>query len=158
MSRQTINGTFTLEIPEHFEILTADKLREMYRNVGDPFGWGARDAENHTVMLAMWKKYPAILSWALDLKVVVKKNEQLTRSAHAGSGYRLLEFFSMRCGTEEAEGYRFCYEKDGNVQVSSNYLIRDGKTIYAFMCVGREANLEADRKMFDQVMGTLSAV
>ena len=37
MSRQTINGTFTLEIPDRFEVLTEGDLRGMYRNVGDPF-------------------------------------------------------------------------------------------------------------------------
>ena len=35
MKRQNINDTFTLQIPDNFEILTEDDLRKMYRNVGD---------------------------------------------------------------------------------------------------------------------------
>ena len=156
MKQQIINDTFALQIPDGFEILTEDDLRKMYRNAGDPFRWGVRDAENHVIILALWKKYPALLSWTLDLKAIVKKNEQLTGKAHAAHGYRFLEFFSMQAGDEKAEGYRFSYDKEGMTQVCSNCLVRDGRTIYAFMCVGREENLETDRETFRRMMETLA--
>lgn len=155
MKQQIINDTFALQIPDGFEILTGDDLRKMYRNAGDPFRWGVRDTENHAIILALWKKYPALLSWTLDLKAIVKKNEQLTGKAHAAHGYRFLEFFSMQAGDEKAEGYRFSYDKEGMTQVCSNCLVRDGRTIYAFMCVGREENLETDRETFRRMMETL---
>ena len=155
MSKQTINDTFTLEIPERFEVLSEEDLRGMYRNAGDPFQWGVRDTENHVIIVALWKKYPALLSWTLDLKAIVKKNEQLTGQAHAEHGYRFLEFFSMQAGDEKAEGYRFTYEKEGVTQACSNFLIRDGRTIYAFICVGREENMDADRETIKQIMATL---
>ena len=155
MSKQTINDTFTLEIPDRFEVLSEEDLRGMYRNAGDPFQWGVRDTENHVIVVALWKKYPALLSWTLDLKAIVKKNEQLTGQAHAEHGYRFLEFFSMQAGDEKAEGYRFTYEKEGATQACSNFLIRDGRTIYAFICVGREENMDADRETITQIMATL---
>ena len=155
MGRQRINDTFTLEIPDRFEVLGEEDLRGMYRNTGDPFRWGVRDKENHVIIAALWKQYPALLSWTLDLKTVVKKNEQLTGKAHAEHGYRFLEFFSMQAGDEKAEGYRFTYEKEGVTQVCNNFLIRDGRTIYAFICVGREENMDADREMINRVMSTL---
>ena len=155
MSRQTINGTFTLEIPDRFEVLSEEDLRGMYRNVGDPFQWGVRDTENHVIIVALWKKYPVLLSWTLDLKAIVKKNEQLTGQAHAEHGYRFLEFFSLQAGDEKAEGYRFTYEKEGVTQACSNFLIKDGRTIYAFICVGREENMDADRETITQIMATL---
>ena len=155
MSKQTINDTFTLEIPERFEVLSEEDLRGMYRNAGDPFQWGVRDTENHVIIVALWKKYPALLSWTLDLKAIVKKNEQLTGQAHAEHGYRFLEFFSLQAGDEKAEGYRFTYEKEGATQACSNFLIRDGRTIYAFICVGREENMDADRETINRIMATL---
>ena len=155
MERQTINETFTLQIPDGFEVLTEEDLRKMYRNVGDPFKWGMRDPEKHVIMTVLWKQYPALLSWTLDLKAVVKKNEQLTGKAHAAHSYRFLEFFSMQAGDEHAEGYRFSYDKEGVTQVCSNFLVRDGRTLYAFMCVGREENMDADRDSFRQIMETL---
>jgi len=155
MGRQIINETFALQIPDGFEVLTENDLGKMYRNVGDPFRWGVRDAENHVIITALWKQYPALLSWTLDLKAIVKKNEQLTGKAHAAHGYRFLEFFSMQAGDEKAEGYRFCYDKEGVTQVCSNCLIKDGRTIYAFMCVGREENMDADRETFRRIMETL---
>ena len=155
MSRQIINETFSLQVPDCFEILTEETLHGMYRNAGDPFRWGARDAENHVVLLALWKQYPAILSRLLDLKAIARKNEQLTRRAHEGYGYRLLESFSMQAGAEQAEGYRFSYEREGIVQACSNYLIRDGKTVYSFMCIGREENTDTDRSAMNRMMETL---
>lgn len=127
----------------------------MYRNAGDPFMWGVRDTENHTIIMAIWKKYPMLLSWALDLKAIAKKNEALTGEAYAGHGYRFLEFFSVQAGEEEAEGYRFAYDSEGTGQVCNNYLIKDGRTIYAFICVGREENADADRDAFRRIMETL---
>ena len=155
MGKQTINDTFTLEIPDRFETMSEEDLRGMYRDAGDPFGWGVRDTENHVIITALWKQYPALLSWMLDLKAIVKKNEQLTGKAHAAHGYRFLEFFSMQAGDEKAEGYRFSYDKEGITQVCSNCLIKDGRTIYAFICVGREENADTDRETFRQIMETL---
>ena len=155
MSRQTINDTFTLQIPDQYEVLTEEDLRGMYRNTGDPFRWGVRDPENHRINVAIWKQYPALLSWTLDLKAIVRKNEQLTGKAHAEHGYRFLEFFSLQAGDEHAEGYRFAYDKDGTTQVSNNFLVKDGRTIYAFLCVGREENMDADREAFRGIMETL---
>ena len=61
----------------------------------------------------------------------------------------------MQAGEEKAEGYRFTYEKEGVTQACNNFLIKDGRTVYAFICVGREENMEADREMIGQVMSTL---
>lgn len=158
MSRQIINETFSLQVPDRFEILAEETLCGMSRNAGDPFRWGARDAENHMVLLALWKQYPAILSRFLDLKAIAKKNEQLTRRAHEGCGYRLLEFFFLQAGTEKTEGYRFSYEREGITQVCSNFLIRDGKTVYSFMGIGRGENADRDRASFSQMIETLERV
>lgn len=158
MKKQIINETFSLQIPDSFEILSETALLEMYRNSPNPFLWGARDRENHVVLLALWKKSPLFLSWVTDLKTVVKKDEQLTRKAHEGYVYRLLEFFSLQAGEEKAEGYRFSYEKEGITQISNNFLIRKGSTIYAFFGIGREENADADRDLIVRIMNSLESV
>ena len=155
MGRQTVNDTFTLQIPDGFEVLTEEDLRGMYKNAGDPFMWGVRDKENHVIITAIWKQYPALLAWTLDLKAIVKKNEQMTGKLHAAHGYRFLEFFSMQAGEEKAEGYRFAYVSEGITNVSNIFLIKDGRTIYAFICAGREENMDANREMFSRIMSTL---
>ena len=158
MSRQIINETYAHQIPNKFEILSEKDLDGMRQGTNDPFRWGVRDRENHMIIIALWKQYPALLSCMLDLKAVVKKNERLTRKAHEAHGYRFLEFFSMQAGEEKAEGYRFIYEKEGVAQVCSNFLIKDGRTIYAFICIGREEHAEADKAVFSQIMETLEYV
>ena len=79
MSRQTINDMFSVSLPESFELMSAEDLSELSRNGGDPYRWGARDRENHVMIVALWKQYPAILARMTDLKTIAKRNERLTR-------------------------------------------------------------------------------
>ena len=157
MSRQTINETFTLQAPDAFERMDGETLRGLSRG-GDPFQWGMKDRENHVMIIAMWKRYPALISLLADPKTLVKKNEQLTRKLYDGHGYRLLGFLSMQAGEEKAEGYRFSYSAEGIAHVRINFLIRDGKTVYAFFCAGREENADTDLTMFSRVMESLEYV
>ena len=60
MKKQIINETFSLQIPDSFEILSETTLLEMYRKSPNPFLWGARNRENHVVLLALWKKSPPV--------------------------------------------------------------------------------------------------
>ena len=56
MSRQIINETCALQIPDHFEILSGKDLDGMRQGTGDPFRWGVRDRENHMIIIALWKQ------------------------------------------------------------------------------------------------------
>ena len=158
MRKQTVNDTYTLEIPDSFEPMDPEDLAALSGNGGDPFRWGVRDRENRVMILALWKRYPALLSWLADPKAVAKKNEQLTRKAYEGHGYRFLEFVSLRAGEEQAEGYRFTYEAEGITHARSNFLVKDGKTIYAFICAGREENMDRDLAVFRGVMESLQSL
>ena len=156
MSKQILNDTYSLQIPDSFEPMSGEALRELSRGGGDPYRWGARDRERHLMIVALWKRYPVLAAWAADLKSVAKKNEQMTSRVYAGHGYRLLERFSAQAGDEKAEGYRFSYRVEDVTQVMSCYLVKDGRTIYAFLCGGREENAEADLPVFRGIMESLA--
>ena len=155
MSRKTINETYSLQIPDTFESMRSDELQALSQGGGDPYQWGVRDRENHVMILALWKRHSAILAWMSDLKSIAKRNEQLTRKAYEGHGYRLLENNSLQAGNEKAEGYSFSYSVNGIAQVIQSFLIKDGKMVYAITCAGREENFAADQKMFRAVMESL---
>ena len=158
MRNEVIHQKYSLQVPDQYETLSEADLRQMYRS-GDPFRWGVRDRENHVIIIAMWKQYPALLSWALDLKAIAKKNEQLTRNLHGDRGYRLLEFFSMQAGGEPVEGYRFCARNESDVsQVSSCFLLKDGKTVYSFICTCREEQMDEALPVINQMMASLRKV
>lgn len=155
MGRQNFNETFSLEIPDTFEPLGEEDFRRLAANGGGPYQWGARDPENHRLIIAMWKQYPALLSMLADMKSMAKKNAQMTAKAYEGHGYRFLGFFTPGAGEAKAEGYRYAYGPDGAVQVVDTFLVRSGKIIYAFLCSGREANAEADHALFCRVLESL---
>ena len=98
MSKQTINNVISLEIPDSFQLMSSEELRDMSKNGGDPYRWGVRDRENHVLITVMWKQYSAILAWLADLKAIAKKNEQMTRKAYGKHEYRLLGFDSLKAG------------------------------------------------------------
>ena len=155
MSRQILNDSFSLQIPETFEPMSGQDLRELSRNNGDPFQWGVRDRENHVMIVALWKQYPGLLAWMSSLKAIAEKNEQQTRRVYEGHDYRLLEFSSLQAGDEKAEGYCFSYSTEGVTQIVNHYLIKDGRTVYAFLCTGREENRAADQAAFREILKSL---
>ena len=155
MSRRTVNETFTLEIPDTFEAMSGDDLRKLSENGGDSHGWGVRDRERHVIVTALWKRYPALLAWLADLKSIARRNEQLTRRAYEGNGYRSGGFFSIRAGEEKAEGFRYSFRAGDAVRSVDCCLIKDGRTVYAFLCAGPEETAEADRALFREIMGSL---
>ena len=85
MSRQTANDTFSLEIPDSFELLSGEDLGQLSNSGKDPYQWGVR-------------------------------------------------------------------------QAVTNYLIKDGKTVYVFMWAGREENTAADHELFAGIMKSLRRV
>ena len=107
------------------------------------------------MILALWKQYPSLLAWMSDPKAIAKKNEKLMQKVYGGYDYRLLGFTSLQAVNEKAEGYSFSYSVEGIAQVVQNFLIKDGKTVYAITCAGREENLAEDQKMFRKVMESL---
>ena len=155
MKEQMRNGVFSLQIPDTFELMTPEELHELSRNGGDAYQWGVRDLENHVMIVALWKQYPSLIAWMSDPKAIAKKNEQLTHKAYGEYGYRFLGFSSLQAGDEKAEGYSFSYSVKSIKQVIQNHLIKDGKTVYAITCAGREENIAADQTMFREVMENL---
>ena len=158
MSKQTINNTFSLTVPDSFEPVSGKELQELSSHGGDPYRWGVRDREKHVLLIAMWKQYFPLLAWLADLKAMAKKNEQMTRKVYEKHNYKLLGFESMRIGDIKAEGYRFSYSVENIRQTVTNYLVKDGKTVYALMCFGREENLAADQAEFRGIMESLRRV
>ncbi len=155
MSRQNVNNTFSLQIPETFEPMSAEDLRQLSAGGGDPYQWGVRDREHHVMIVALWKQYPALLAWMSDVKAIAKKNEQLTRRVYEGHDYRLLGFKALQAGDRNAEGYCFSYRAEGVSQVVNSFLVKEGKTVYSFLCTGREENTAADQAMFSEMLKSL---
>ena len=157
MNKQTVNDTFSLQIPDSFEPVSAEELHSLSRS-SDPYRWGVRDRENRRMILVLWKQYPALLVRIAGLKTIVSRNEQLTRKVYEGHDYRLLGFSSLQAGDEEAEGYRFSYSTEGVTQVMNSFLVKDGSTVYSFLCCGREENADADQETFRQILGSLQYI
>ena len=47
MSRQTVNDTFSLEIPDSFELLSGEDLGQLSNSGKDPYQWGVRQPEKN---------------------------------------------------------------------------------------------------------------
>ena len=158
MGRQVFNESFSLEIPDAFAELDAADYSRLGGNGGGPYRWGARDPEKHLLIVALWERYPALLSWLADLKSMAKKNARLSAGAYEGHSYRFLGFFTPPAGEAKAEGYRFSYEDGGKVRVVDTFLVREGKTVYSFLCSGPEESMDADHACFCRIMESLELV
>ena len=156
MARQTVNGAFTLEIPEGFQAISRSELEQA--GGGGEDRWGVRDPQQHRVILIAWKKYPALLSILADLKTMAKRNEQILSRKYAGAGYQARGFFSGDAGEIRMEGYRFTYQQGDVRNAAENSLLKCGKLFYSITCIGREENTEKDREVFRKVLESLETL
>ena len=56
MSKATVNDLMSIEVPEGFHTMSAEELRQAYRD-DNPDLWGMWDQERHVMVSVMWKEY-----------------------------------------------------------------------------------------------------
>ncbi len=52
MGRETIDGIVEVEVPDGFNVMNAEELRQVYQSE-DPNRWGMRDKERHIILTVM---------------------------------------------------------------------------------------------------------
>lgn len=157
MSKEVINQTMTLEIPEGFHVMDSRELEQAFRS-GDPNRWGIWNKESHVMVTILWKKYPLLLSMLADLKAVCRKNEQMARQGYAGHDYQCGGFFSLYVADEPAEGYAFSYKMGDVSQSAETVLFKKNRMIYSIICGGRTENQAADHEWFAGFLNGISEV
>ena len=137
MSKATVNGLMSIEIPEGFHTMSAEELRQAYRD-DNPDRWGMWDQERHVMVTVMWKEYSRLLMMLADVKAICRKNEQIAAKGYAGNGYERGGFFSASVDGRPAEGYRFSYRVGDAEQSAETLLFRydraDRRTLYQPAC------------------------
>ena len=151
MSKATVNDVFSIEVPEGFHTMSAEELRQAYRD-DNPNRWGMWDQERHVMVTVMWKEYSRLLMMLADLKAICRKNEQMAGKGYADHGYECGGFFSVNVDGEKAEGYRFSYRVGDVEQCAETILFKLERTIYSITLGCRRENRETDRELFDSII------
>ena len=151
---ETIDGTLSLDIPEGFQQMSREELKQVYLT-DRPESWGTRDKERHIMITVLWKRNPGILAVLADIRGLAHRNQLQTEKAYAGHDYLLEGFFSMRAEKVPLEGYRFSYCVNGTAQHAETILLKHRKTVYSITCAGRKENAGTDREMFRRIMESL---
>ena len=155
MSKATVNDLFSIEVPEGFHTMSAEELRQAYRE-DKPNCWGMWDQERHVMVTVMWNEYSRLVMMLADTKAICRKNEQMAAKGYADHGYKCDGFFSVNVDGEKAEGYRFSYCVDGVEQSAETILFKLEKTIFTVTCGGRNENRETDREIFDRIIAGIT--
>ena len=155
MSKATVNDLMSIEVPEGFHTMSAEELRQAYRD-DNPDRWGMWDQERHVMVTVMWKEYSRLMMMLADVKGICRKNEQIAAKGYGNNGYECGGFFSVNVDGEKAEGYRFSYRVGDVEQSAETILFKLGKTIFSITCGGRKENREADREMFDRIIAGIT--
>ena len=155
MSKATVNGLMSIEIPEGFHTMSAEKLRQAYRD-DNPDRWGMWDQERHVMVTVMWKEYSRLMMMLADVKAICRKNEHMAAKGYAGNGYECGGFFSANVDGEKAEGYRFSYRIDDVELSAETILFKLEKTIFTVTFASRRENRETDRELIDRIIAGIT--
>ena len=78
------------------------------------------------------------------------------KKGYEGHGYALEGFRDAQISGHHARGYSFTYDIQDVHQHVATLLFKAGKRIYSINCIGRNENCEADQKLFEDVLKTVS--
>lgn len=147
MTKEVINEKIALEIPEGFQVMSADDLYKLYQE-NNFDRWGIWNRDRHIVITVSWQRVPALLSVLADVKSIAKRNQQLAAKGYAGHNYREEGLFSAEAENVHLEGYRFSYDLQNFRQKAETLLMKYEKMIYNFTCVSREESAAEGSELF----------
>ena len=152
---EIINQEISIGVPDGFHIMSAEELTKVYVT-SDPKRWGIWDQDRHVIITVLWQDLNALTAMLADIDAAAVRNEQMTKKGYEGHGYALEGFRDAQISGHHARGYSFTYDIQDVHQHVATLLFKAGKRIYSINCIGRNENCEADQKLFEDVLKTVS--
>lgn len=149
-----INNEIKLSYPEHYDVLSGDEMRELYKN-DDTNRWVVRNKDEHVTIAVLWQSYNRIVAALADLKSTAVRNEQLMSNGLRAYNYKCDEFISEEVCGQKAQGYCYEYEIDGIIQHAKTLLFKAGKNIYGITCYTRGPMSEYAANLFGEVLASI---
>jgi len=152
MTEQTICENLTLKIPEGFTVLDEKNLARIFGGEGSD-RWCAANGDESVLLTVVWQKVNPILAALSDMKVMARRNAQLTEKAYQAYGYRFGEFFSLQGRDGSLEGYSYSFSGKNGQRSAETVLIRQKRMIYNVSCVSRAEKAMEGQEALRQALG-----
>ena len=150
-----INGQINLTYPEGFNEMGEEELIRYFSSPDNR--WGVYEPDKHVIISVSWKK-AGFFSFMSDAEsIIIGAESRMRRNL---LNYQRTKAGKMKlCGKKiKAYGITFEYRVNDKkiVQVGDLVVFKYKKFIYAIHYIGRKANEEENRPVFDELIKSLT--
>ena len=146
----TINQ-LNLAVPEGFDVLTAEELKNLNPLKEGDGGGAIRNSEKHIVVSAAWKKHGGLVSLLVSQDEGIEALEKQLAKALKPYGYVRDEFKKETVGAKEADAVVYHYEAQSVPMCAESIMVKDGGIYYYIHCYYRSELAEESRKVLEEI-------
>ena len=158
MTESIINGEMKVRVPDGFEIMDAETLKEAYMD-DNPDRWGIRDRERHIVISVFYhRSSPALVKIAGNAGAVAKSTQSKLKKGLKDYAYSFGKYFDCTAGDLKASGFTYEYELKGIRQKAETVVAIKGNCCYTFYYYARKDGSPEDRRLFEDFLGSVSFI
>ena len=153
MENILLNKELYFTYPDGFHQMDAAECKQNNLNQDGP-GISIIDPERHIIVSIGWRK-TALGSMMMDADGVAKNMEASMSRMMKGAGYQKSELVQRDLGGQNAYGFDFSYEAQGETIYGSSYVVEKGKTFYYFNFYGSMNRKEENEQLWNGMLNSI---
>ena len=153
MNEAVINNKLKLSYPDGFHVMEEEELTRYFGSAANR--WGVFDPERNMIISVSWKK-AGFFGFMKDAEtVLIDAEAHMKRSL---VNYQCTKAFKTKIGKRKGRGVHFEYRLDASARVHTGEMrvIKAGGAFYALRYIGRKPADEANLKLFEEVIESVS--
>ena len=153
MNDAVINNKVRLSYPDGFNEMGEEELTRYFGSTANR--WGVFDPQRNMIISVSWKK-AGFFGFMKDAEtVLIDVEAHMKRSL---VNYQRTEYFKTKLNKRKGRGIRFEYRLDASARVHTGEIrvFKIGGMFYALRFIGRKPADEANHKLFEELMESVS--
>ncbi len=154
MTNVLINRKLSVDVPDGYTVLTADRLQEMYRD-SNPDRWGMRSESAHHTVAVFYHKNNPLLAALADVKGIAESTQKKLAAGLSAYSYQLNAYFPSEVCGKTAYGFSYSYVNQGIPTDGETVTFKDGSTCYTVYSYSREENSAENHAVFEAILASM---
>ncbi len=154
MTNVLINRKLSVDVPDGYTVLTADRLQEMYRD-SNPDRWGMRSESTHHTVAVVYHKNNPLLAAIADVKGIAEGTQKKLAAGLSAYSYQLKGYFPAEVCGKNAYGFSYSYVNQGIPTDGEVVTFKDGSTCYTVYSYSRNEDSAENHSAFGSILASM---